>query len=788
MSRLDHLLTMGALRDPSRPFLLGAESWSYAKADEEVNERAARFRRLSSGLPVCVRAVNSASWVLNLLALLRANIPAILIPNELTEREMKALIQVAGTQYRLDGDRWEATGLKPGSVPEWLGQDVAVGFTTSGSTGEPRIALRSHASLTDEGQRYQLLWKATPDDVFLAPAPLYHAYTFGAALAAALTAGATLAPVIFKSPQVISRQIQQFGATIVPLVPAMARILALVDQGKPVQSKLRVVMAGAGQITDEISNLFSLRWGVGLSRNYGSSETGAILATLNPAAGNVTGDPMPGICCELVENFGQPGSQLWVRLKHPPAGYLGSNGYESIQISPGGWWPMGDVFERDGNGGLRLIGRRGSSIRRGGHSIQPREIEAILLSSPAVAEAYVRGLLDRHGEECVEAHVALKEPGSVTAEDLDRFLRTKLASYKVPNKWHFYDKLPKTWTSKISTQLLDSDEPAHYATLFQAVQGFRLSNAIFAAEQLGIIRELNGEPQPLSAIAGKLSCDAQALGFLLDYLKFRGIVTGSAAGYRLTRKSDPAWTSICSLEEQLSATWLSAQEIMDVVRNGLQDRPFDQQKEAGSFSNLYIEAFCAPWQDYVALLLQRQLRLPREGEGLEVGRAAGRIALYLRRALQMNCQFRSLGPGPNLGWRGLPEPDRLQTYGWEELPLLPNSLDVIVLTNVIHWLQPKEARPVLRRMLEALRPAGALAVVDIFVDAAPESSQFLLDWLTHGGVHLTRIRDLKGHLDEAGFAHVDSEAIRETPVQLITCRSLAAQTQTDNLTLTEKKK
>ncbi|HZE81276.1 MAG TPA: AMP-binding protein [Candidatus Polarisedimenticolia bacterium] len=788
MPRLDHLLTMGALRDPSRPFLLGAVEWTYAKADEEVNERAARFRRLSSGLPVCLRAVNSPSWVLNLLALLRANIPAILIPSELTDREIKALIQVAGTQFKLDGDRWETTSIKPASMPEWLGQDVGVGFTTSGSTGEPRIALRSHPSLTDEGQRYQLLWEATPDDVFLAPAPLYHAYTFGAALAAALTAGATLIPLVFKSPQLVSRQIQEFGATIMPLVPAMARMLAVVDQGKPLQSKLRIVMAGAGQTTDEISTLFSLRWGVGLSRNYGSSETGAILATLNPAAGNATGDPMPGIHCELVENTGQPGSLLWVRLKHPPAGYLGSSGYEPIQISPGGWWPMGDVFERNANGGLRLIGRRGSAIRRGGHSIQPREIEMVLLSSPAVAEAYVKGLMDRHGEECVEAHVALKEPGSVTAEDLDRFLKAKLALYKIPNRWHFYDKLPKTWTSKISTQQLTVDEPPPHSTLFQAVQGFRLSHAIFAAEQLGVLRELDGEPKPLSEIANKLSCDVHALGFLLDYLRSRGVVTGSAAGYKLTRRSDVAWSSICSLEEHLRETWLSAGQIVAVVRNGLHNRPFEQKKEASEFSDLYIEAFCGPWQDYVALLLQRKLRLPLKGAGLEVGRAAGRIALYLRKALQMNCRFCALGPEPNLAWRELPELERLQTYTWGDLPLPPNSLDVIVLTNVVHWLKPEEAQPALRRMLEALRPTGTLAVIDTFVDATPESSQFLLDWLTHGGVHSTRIRDLKGHFDEAGFAHVDSEAIREMPIQLITCRGLAALPQTENLTLTEKKK
>jgi len=785
MPRLDHLLTLGALRDPSRLFLCGPAQWTYAQADAEVCERSARFRRQSSGLQVCLRSPNGAGWVLNLLALLRANIPAILIPCELTAREARALMQVAGTRFKIEGDRWEATGIEPAGLPDWLGEDIAVGFATSGSTGEPRIALRSHSSLTDEGQRYQALWGATPDDVFYTPAPLYHAYSFGAALAGALTAGATLAPVVFKSPHVISAQIREFGATIMPLVPAMANALGLVDQGKPVVSNLRIVMAGAGPTTDLVSNRFSLRWGVGLARNYGSSETGAILASLKPAEGDVTGEPMPGIHCELVESSGQIGAQLWVRLKQPPAGYLGSNGYEPAQLSPGGWWPMGDLFERNANGGFRLLGRRGSAVRRGGHSIQPREIEAALLSSPAVSEVYVKGSLDRHGEECVEAHISLKQPGMVSAEDLHQFLKARLAPYKIPNRWHFYDELPKTWSNKVSARQLTAEEPQP-PTLFQAVQAFRLTHAILAAEQIGLLRELDEEPKPLSVIAEKLKCDYEALGILLSYLKHRCVVTESSEGYKLIRKADQAWPSVCDLEGQLRTTWLSPQEIGEVVRHGLQNRRFDQENQPAPFSDAYITAFCGPWQEFAAVMLQRKLRLPMRGNALEVGRAAGRIALHLRTALQMDCRFCALGPAPSLAWSGLAEHERLQTVSWTELPLQPDSLDAIVLTNTIHWLTPGEAEPTLRRMIAALRPGGALAVVDMFVDSAPEASQFLLDWLTHGGVHWPRLRDLRNQLIEAGFSNADAEPIRAGTLRLVTCRRPSSSPQLHNLTFAEK--
>lgn len=787
MPRLDHLLTMGALRDPSRLFLRGAEEWTYADAEQEVSERAARFRRQSAGLPVSVRGANNAQWVLNVLALLRANIPAILVPQELTGVESNALLQVAGTRFRLEGDQWEATGIEPAGLPEWLGEDIAVGFVTSGTTGEPRVALRAHSSLTDEGLRYQLLWQARPEDVFFAPAPLYHAYSFGAALIGALTCGATLAPAGFRSPHLVSTQIREYGATIMTIVPAMARALAMVDQGRPVESNLRIVMAGAGQTTDEVSALFSLRWGVGLSRNYGSSETGAILASLNPAAGDVTGEPMPGIHCELVESPAQNGSQLWVRLKHPPHGYLTSRGYEAAQLSPGGWWPMGDLFERNSKGGFRLIGRRGSAIRRGGHSIQPREIEAALLSLPAVAEVCVKGSLDRHGEECIEAHVALKEPGSLSVDDLHQFLKTRLAPYKVPNRWHFYESLPKTWSNKVNIRDLSTEEAPKSPSPVEALQGFRLSHAVFAAEQIGLLHELEETAQQVAVLAEKLSCDPRALGLLLNYLRDRGIVTESAAGYRLARKLGPGWSSICELEDHLRATWLSPEQIMSVVRKGLNQRDFEQARELTPFSDLYLEAFCGPWQDFAALTLQRKLRLPLKGSAMEIGRAAGRITLHLRKALQMKCVFRALEPAPSLAWRELEEEERTQAHAWSDLLPEPASLDVLVLTNVIHWLPPLEAAAVLQRLADAVRPGGSLVILDIFVDTTPESSQFLLDWLTHGGVHWTRLRDLKDLLIQAGFSNVEAGAIRGATVQLITCRRPAQSPQFQNINFAEKK-
>ncbi len=786
MHRLDHFLTLGVLQEPTRLFLRDGKDWTYAFANEEVDERAARFRKQSSGLPVYLRGVNSASWVINLLALVRANIPAILVPAEMTEAEATALMQMAGTQFKVEDKQCVPTGITAPSLPEWFHQDVAVGFATSGSTGEPRIALRTHASLTDEGLRYQALWDGKPEDVFFALAPLSHAYSFGAALAAALAAKATLALAPFKSPHTASVQIREWGVTILPLVPAMARTLALVDQGQPVQSSLRIVMAGAGQTTQELSGLFSLRWGLALSRNYGSSETGAVLASIAPVADEITGEPMPGITCELVDGSAHLGNQLWVRLKCPPAGYVTHSGYEPALLSPGDWWAMGDLFERTSTGGLRLVGRRGAVIRRAGHSIQPREIEAALLSAAAVSEAYVNGSVDWSGEECVEAHVTLKNPGSINTEDLHQYLKTRLAPYKIPNRWYFYDRLPKTWSDKVSARHLISAGSSQLS-LLHALQGYRLSHAVTAAQQVGLLQELQSETQTAEALAAKLSCSADALLLFLEYLSFTGLVNHTGTGYKLAQKPHPGWLPLCNFEAALRSTWLSPEQIVAVLRNGLEDRSFEKESSPGEFSRLYTEAFCAPWQEFVALLLQRKLRMVPGTTAVEIGRAAGRITLHLRNSFRVDCRFCALEPAPSVAWGDLPEPERQNTYSWESLPIKPGSLDTIILTNSIHWLKSKSAPIVLKSLAEALRPQGNLVIVDSFVDTATGASQFLLDWLTHGGLHWTRLRQLKEQLNQAGFSSVEAEPIGEGTVQLVTCRR-AAQPQQQLLNSTSVKR
>lgn len=770
MSHLDALLSQTASVAPSRVFLRGSEEWSYRQAEEEVSRRSEVYRRTSNGLPVAIRAESGTNWVIDVLACMRGGLPAILVPYELTPEEAEALMRLAGTAYLVESGLCTATSIEAKRVSYWSSQDVAVAFSTSGSTGEPRLALRSHGSLMDEGNRYQKLWHATSDTVFFTPAPLYHAFPFGAALASVLCAGATLVVVGFKSARRVSSQILEYSANIVLLVPAIARALAIVDQGRTITSSLKIAMVGAGAISDELSALFCKRWNVGLSRNYGSSETGAVLAALYPDGAGSTGRQMAGVACEFVPSAHQQVRQLWVKLEFPPIGYCGLEGFDAAQLAPGNWWPMGDMFEAiEKNGAPLLSGRRGATIRRGGHTIQPREVEAALLATAAVAEAFVKAGVDANGEQTIEAHVALTEPHSLAVNDLRNWLLTRIAAYKVPTKWVFYDRLPRTWSHKVKVQQLEKEPSSGSPSLIAAVQGFRISHAISAAQEVGLLDTLTSEPQPISYLSARTSCDPQALELFCEFLVGSGLLAVSDSGYKLAYQPHATDMSVCLFESLLRREWLSTRRIVDALRQGFDLRAFEKEGSNSAFGEAYLEAFCGPWQDLAALKMRLTLQLKAGLTAIEIGRAAGRITQYFREVVSMNCLYQALGPPPASAWHLLDAAERSKVCTWSGIPLAAASADLIVLTNVIHWLVPGIAQEVLTRLGKALCSGGTLVIIDSFVDASPDSAPYLLDWLTHGGVHWTQLSLLKEALYAAGFSIKESSTLRGTAALLMTC-------------------
>jgi acyl-CoA synthetase (AMP-forming)/AMP-acid ligase II len=112
-----------------------------------------------------------------------------------------------------------------------------------------------------------------------------------------------------------------------------------------------------------------------------------------------------------------------------------------------GWFRTGDLGVFDSDGYLRITGRIKELINRGGEKISPMEVDAVLLSNPAVAEAASFGVPDSiYGEE-IQAAVTLR--ADVAAAELQAYCRSRLADFKVPKVIHFVKELPRDPTGKV---------------------------------------------------------------------------------------------------------------------------------------------------------------------------------------------------------------------------------------------------------------------------------------------------------------------------------------------------
>ena len=124
-------------------------------------------------------------------------------------------------------------------------------------------------------------------------------------------------------------------------------------------------------------------------------------------------------------------------------------------LSSDGWLHTGDEVTLDAAGRLTVTGRAGDTIITGGENVAPVEVEAVLESHPAVAEAAVHGMPDPEWGERVVATIVLSEHETATADDLRGYCRVRLAGYKVPRVIRFTHELPRTVSGKILRRSLE---------------------------------------------------------------------------------------------------------------------------------------------------------------------------------------------------------------------------------------------------------------------------------------------------------------------------------------------
>jgi long-chain acyl-CoA synthetase len=338
------------------------------------------------------------------------------------------------------------------------GDDTAVILHTSGTTGRPKGAQLTHGNLVcNQAVTARSLLNLGPDDVVMGCLPLFHAFGMTCGLVAAVSTGATLALLPRFDPAKALEMMAAEHVTVFEGVPTMyAAMLAVGDRYDLDLSSLRVCVSGGAPMPVDVLRRFEDRFGCAVLEGYGLSETSPVACFNHPGAvrkvGSI-GTPIDGVQMRVVDEHGAevptgtPG-EIQIRGHNVMKGYWNLPEATAAVITDG-WFSTGDIGQVDEDGYFYIVDRKKDLIIRGGYNVYPREIEEVLHEHPAVGEVAVVGIPhDTLGEE-VGAAIALTPGQNVTPEQLQAFVKERVAAYKYPRHIWFVDELPKGPTGKI---------------------------------------------------------------------------------------------------------------------------------------------------------------------------------------------------------------------------------------------------------------------------------------------------------------------------------------------------
>src|SRR5438309_377581 len=334
---------------------------------------------------------------------------------------------------------------------------------SSGTTGLPKGVMLTHYNLVANMCQMDGLDYFHRDDTLLCVLPLFHIYGLVVVLNMGLHLGATIVTMPrFDLDQFLSL-IQKYRVTLSHIVPPIVLKLAkdpVVDNYD--LSSLKMIFSGAAPLGAELSRECMQRIGCGIRQGYGLTETSPVthsspadpakmkLGSVGTAAPNTEVkllDPASG------EDLG-PNQEGEVCVRGPQVmrGYLNNPEATARTIDEDGWLHTGDIGYADDDGHFFIVDRVKELIKYKGFQVAPAELESVLLTHPAVADAAVIPCRDDEAGEIPKAFIVLKD--SATTEELMGFVAERVAPHKKIRAVEFIDQIPKSLSGKILRRVL----------------------------------------------------------------------------------------------------------------------------------------------------------------------------------------------------------------------------------------------------------------------------------------------------------------------------------------------
>jgi 4-coumarate--CoA ligase len=227
-------------------------------------------------------------------------------------------------------------------------------------------------------------------------------------------------------------------------------------------SALECVFSGAAPLGAELADEASQRLGCEVVQGYGMTELSPVshstpTGMFKPGSIGVL---IPSTECRIVDpetgndlGIGEDG-EIWIRGPQVMPGYLNNETATAATVDADGWLHTGDIGHADEDGHFHIVDRLKELIKFKGFQVPPAELEALLVTHPAVADAAVIGVPDDEAGELPKAFVALKQGQETSEDEIKQFVAEKVATYKQIRLLEFVEEIPKSASGKILRRLL----------------------------------------------------------------------------------------------------------------------------------------------------------------------------------------------------------------------------------------------------------------------------------------------------------------------------------------------
>lgn len=504
---LSHFLTQAARRHPEDiGFVWGETTWTWAEMEARVNAMAGALRDrfgVKKGDRILVQSANCNQMFESMFACFRLG--AVWVPTNFRQSpdEVAYLAKASGASGMICGARFadhaqacrEAADLNfaiaigeaefgedydvieeahRGAVVESAAverDDPCWFFFTSGTTGRPKAAVLTHGQMAFVITNHlcDLMPGTTREDASIVVAPLSHGA--GVHQLAQVARGVkTVLPGIEKlDPPTIWQLVEKWRVTNAFTVPTILKLLVedpSVDRFD--HSSLRyVIYAGAPMYRADQKRALE-KLGAVLVQYFGLGEVTGNITVLPPALHRLEdgqearigtcGFERTGMQVQIQNDAGDdvPAGETGEICVIGPAVFAGyyDNPEANAKTFRNGWFRTGDLGHMDENGFVYITGRSSDMYISGGSNIYPREIEEKILAHPDISEAAVLGVSDPVWGEVGVAVCVARAGADTAALDLSAWLDGKMARYKIPKRFFFWDEMPKSGYGKITKKMI----------------------------------------------------------------------------------------------------------------------------------------------------------------------------------------------------------------------------------------------------------------------------------------------------------------------------------------------